>query len=200
MLRRLAWPAAIAALHKARGGGVQIGRATQTGGETKTTTPNRPGELEARKAGKIAGSIDAGDVVKAFPPQIIRDGDIAAEKEGTPERAFLEWWQGFQFHDVRVVEALTSKETLDAIGRDNLAQLVQTLSLGGVEVLDVSESGDTATVSAGLLSFEPPAPAKPLPEKPTNSTPDTFLMKKEHGDWLFDQTEFLQLKVDSLNQ
>jgi hypothetical protein len=200
MLRRFVWPAAIAALLIALGAGFLVGRATDTGGTTVTTTAGSLAKLEERKASKIAGSIDASDVVKAFPPQVVRDGDIAAEKKGTPERAFLEWWQGFQFHDAPTVESLTSQETLDAIGRDNLTQLVQTVSLQGVEVLGASESGDTATLDAGLLTFQPSTPGGPLPNEPTNSQPDTFLMKKEHGDWLFDQTEFLQLKLESLQK
>jgi hypothetical protein len=197
MLRRFVWPAAIAALLIALGAGFLVGRATDDS-KTVTTTAGSLAKLEQRKASKSAGSIDASDVVKAFPPQVVRDGDVAAEKKGTPERAFLEWWQGFQFHDAATVESLTSQETLDAIGRDNLTQLVQTVSLQGVEVLGASESGDTATLDAGLLSFQPSTPGGPLPSEPTNSQPDAFLMKKEHGDWLFDQTEFLQLKLESL--
>jgi hypothetical protein len=201
MLRRFAWPAAIAALLIALGAGFLVGRVTDSGSKTVTTAATGSlAKLEQRKASKIAGSIDASDVVKAFPPQVVRDGDVTAEKKGTPERSFLEWWQAFQFHDAGTVESLTSKETLDTIGPDNLTQLVDTISLPGVEVVGASESGDTATLDAGLLSFQPSTPGGPLPDKPTNSQPDTFLMKKEHGDWLFDQTEFLQLKLESLQK
>jgi hypothetical protein len=155
-------------------------------------------EAEVEKASKITTPIDASDVVKVFPPTIVTDGDVEAEKTGTPERAFLEWWQAFQFHDEVTVEALTSKATLDAIGRDNLEELVRG-SLGGIEVLDVSETGNSAQINAGLLSFTPSAPGKPPPRKPTNSAPATFAMVKQGGDWVFDETEYLQIKVDARN-
>jgi hypothetical protein len=155
-------------------------------------------ESEVEAAGKITTPIDASDVVKTFPPTIVTDGDVNAEKEGTPARAFLEWWQAFQFHDQLAVEALTSEATIDAIGSQNLEKLVAG-SLGGVEVLDVTESGNSAQVNAGLLSFQPPAPGKPPPRKPTNSTPQSFAMSKEDGDWVFGDTEYLQLKVSALN-
>lgn len=201
MLRRLAWPAAIVALLLALGAGFLVGRETDTGDKTVTTsTGPSPGQIEGKKAAKIVGHVDASDVVKAFPPQVITDGDVAQEKPGSPERAFLEWWQAYQWHDAAAVEALTSKATLSAVGPDNLVQLVQTQSLPGVEILNTSESGNTATVNAGLLSFQPPAPGKPLPNKPTNSQPDSFTMTNQNGKWLFAQTEFLQLKVANLQQ
>jgi hypothetical protein len=170
------------------------------GDDEQTTTSTelvQAQQSEVSAAGKITTPIDASDVVETFPPSIVTDGDVAAEKEGTPERAFLEWWQAFQFQDELAVEALTSQATLDAIGRDNLEELVRG-SLGGVEVLDVTESGNSAQVDAGLLSFQPPAPGKPPPRKPTNSTPQSFAMTKEDGDWVFDDTEYLQLKVNAL--
>jgi hypothetical protein len=200
MLRRLAWPAAIVAVLLGLAAGFLVGRETDTGKKTVTasTTGKSPGQVEADKASKITGHIDASDVVKAFPPQVLTDGDVETQKKGTPGRAFLEWWQAYQWHDVAKAESLTSKETLSAVGADNLAELVRTQSLQGVEILDVSESGSSATVSAGLLSFQPSSPGGPIPNKPTNSTPDTFLMTKEHGDWLFAQTEFVQLRADNL--
>jgi hypothetical protein len=66
--------------------------------------------------------------------------------------------------------------------------------------MGVSESGSTATVNAGLLQFEPPRPGAPQPNKPTSSQPDSFLMTNENGKWLFAQTDYLQLKVDALEQ
>ena len=156
-------------------------------------------KAEVEKAGKITTPIDASDVVKALPPALVRDGDIEAEKQGTPQRSFLEWWQAFQFHDSETVETLTSKATLDAIGASELKQLVGTTTLGGVEVLDVSESGSSARIRAGLLTFSPPKGGG-LPDKPTSSTPATFALRKEDGEWLFNETEYLQLRLDNLNE
>jgi hypothetical protein len=201
MLRRLAWPAAIVAVLLGLAAAFFVGRETDSGDDAATTsTGPSPGQIEARKASKIVGHIDASDVVKTFPPQVLTDGDVDTQKKGTPGRAFLEWWQAYQWHDVPKIESLTSKETLSAVGADNLAELVSTQSLQGVELLDVSESGSSATVSAGLLNFQPSSPGGPIPNKPTNSVPDTFLMTKEQGDWLFAQTDFVQLKVDNLQQ
>lgn len=77
------------------------------------------------------------------------------------------------------VEALTSKATVNAIGSDGLEELVGVTSLGGVEVLDVSEDGNSALVTAGLLNFAPSKPGGKPPKKPTNSTPATFAMTNE---------------------
>jgi hypothetical protein len=202
MLRRFAVPIAIAAVILGIAAGLFVGRETDTGKKTVTTSIGMsPAELEEAKAREVkSGSVSASDVVKVFPPQFLTDGDVAQEKKGTPSRAFLEWWEAYQWHDVQGVLSLTSPETLNAVGRDNLVQLVETQTLPGVEILDVSESGGTATVNAGLLSFEPPRPGALPPDKPTDSQPDSFEMTNENGDWLFAQTEFLQLKVDALQQ
>jgi hypothetical protein len=182
--------------------GFFAGRETDTGKKTVTTSIGMsPAEIEEAKASKVkSGHISATDVVKVFPPQFLTDGDVAKEKKDSPGRAFLEWWQAYQWHDVQGVLSLTSPETLSAIGRDNLAQLVETQSLQGVEILGVTESGSTATVNAGLLQFQPPRPGAPPPDEPTSSQPDSFLMTNENGKWLFSQTEYLQLKVNALQQ
>jgi hypothetical protein len=200
MIRRLAWPIAIAAVLLGIAAGLFVGRETDTGEKTVTTSIGMsPAQLEEAKAREVqSGDVSATDVVKVFPPQFLTDGDVAKEKKGTPERAFLEWWQAYQWHDAAAVEALTSKATLSAVGPDNLVQLVEAQTLPGVEILSTSESGSTATVNAGLLSFQPPEPGAPVPNKPTNSTPDSFTMTNENGKWLFAQTEFLQLKVSNL--
>lgn len=201
-MSRFAWPIAIAAVLLGLAAGFFVGRETDTGTETVTDAAElSPAEIEQAKASEVkSGSISASDVVKVFQPQFLTDGDVAQEKKGTPERAFLEWWQAYQWHDAAAVESLTSSETLQAVGAENLAELVRTQTLQGVELLGVSESGSTATVNAGLLQFEPPRPGAPQPNEPTSSQPDSFLMTNENGKWLFAQTDYLQLKVDALKQ
>jgi len=201
-MRRFVWPIAIAAVVAGIAAGFFVGRETDTGKKTVTTSIGMsPAELEEAKAREVqSGKVSATDVVKVFPPQFLTDGDVAEEKKGTPGRAFLEWWQAYQWHDIAAVESLTSPETLNAIGADNLAELVRTQALQGVEILGVSESGSSATVNAGLLQFQPPRPGAPPPNKPTTSMPDSFLMSNENGKWLFAQTDYLQLKVDALKQ
>ena len=201
-MRRFVWPIAIAAVLLGVAAGFFVGRETDTGKKTVTTSIGMsPAELEEAKAREVqSGNVSATDVVKVFPPQFLTDGDVAKEKKGTPGRAFLEWWQAYQWHDVQAVLSLTSPETLSAVGRDNLSQLVEMQVLPGVEILGVSESGSSATVNAGLLQFEPPRPGAPQPNKPTSSQPDSFLMTNENGKWLFAQTEFLELKLPSLEQ
>jgi hypothetical protein len=154
---------------------------------------------EVNKSGEVTTPIDASDVVKGFPPQIITDGDVNAEKKGTPQRAFLEWWQAYQFHDDAQVLALTSKAAVDAIGKSTIEEMVRQ-SLQGVEILDVSESGSAATIDAGLLNFQPPEQGAPPPDEPTNSVPESFAMVKEGGDWVFDETAYLQLKAQALQR
>jgi len=202
MMRRFAWPIAILAVLLGIAAGFFVGRETDSSEETVTASSGlSPAEIEEAKASEVtSGHIDASDVVKVFPPQFLTDGDVAKEKKGTPARAFLEWWQAYQWHDAQTVVSLTSPETLKTIGSDNLTQLVDIQTLPGIEVLGVSESGSAATVNAGLLQFEPPRPGAPQPNKPTSSEPSSFLMTKEDGKWLFAQTQFLELKLPSLQQ
>jgi hypothetical protein len=202
MMRRFAWPIAILAVLLGIAAGFFVGRETDSSEETVTASGGMsPAEIEEAKASEVtSGHIDASDVVKVFPPQFLTDGDVAKEKKGTPGRAFLEWWQAYQWHDAQTVLSLTSPETLKTIGSDNLTQLVDIQTLPGIEILGVSESGSAATVNAGLLQFEPPRPGAPQPSKPTSSAPSSFLMTKEDGKWLFAQTEFLELKLPSLQQ
>jgi hypothetical protein len=201
-MKRRAWPIAILAVLLGIAAGFFVGRETDSGESTVTASGGAsPAEIEEAKASEVAsGHIDASEVVKVFPPQYLTDGDVAKEKKGTPGRAFLEWWQAYQWHDAQAVLSLTSPETLDTIGRDNLTKLVQTQTVPGIKILGVSENGSTATVNAGQLQFEPPRPGAPQPNKPTSSEPNSFLMTNENGKWLFAQTEFLELKLPSLEQ
>src|SRR5215213_5136491 len=162
-MRRFVWPIAIAAVVAGIAAGFFVGRETDTGKKTVTTSIGMsPAELEEAKAREVqSGKVSATDVVKVFPPQFLTDGDVAKEKKGTPGRAFLEWWQAYQWHDAQTVLSLTSPETLKTIGSDNLTQLVDIQTLPGIEVLGVSGSGSAATVNAGLLQFEPPRPGAP---------------------------------------
>lgn len=137
-----------------------------------------------------------------LPPQVVRDSDINAQPEGSPGRALLEWWQAFQFSDAPQVERLTSEETIEEIGAANLAELVKTRGQGlqGIEVLEASEDGESATVRVGLLTFQPSEPGGPPPEEPTASKPTTITMVSESGAWLYDYPEYLQPMVESLKQ
>lgn len=188
-------------------GGFFLGRATESESSddpatTVTTTDTKdqkPLEVLTRACSRGAGP-DAEAVVEAFPPIIVTDGQIEEQPEGSPGRAFLEWWQAYQFDDVVAVESLTSESTIDDLGEDNLRALVELPGPGlqGVEVLDVSESGDSAQVNVGLLSFEPEEPGGPVPDEPSNSVPESMAMVNENGDWKFAATEYLSLKLNSL--
>jgi hypothetical protein len=135
----------------------------------------------------------------SFGPNVVTDGDIDAQSTGSPERALLEWWQAFQFSDAEQVLQRTSKTTLNAVGKGDLSELVQNTGQGlqGVEVLGADETGNTASVRAGLLQFTPDKPGEPPPDEPTSSTPDTFEMKKEGNEWKFAATDFLEPKIES---
>jgi hypothetical protein len=189
-------------------GGFFIGRVSEgESSETPATTTEpgdtRPGDdaprINTRACGKGAGP-DAEDVVKVFPPTIVTDAAIEEQEKDSPGRALLEWWQAYQFGDLPAVEALTSQATIDTIGEDNLQQLVQLPGPGlqGIEILDASESGNTASVNAGLLNFQPGEPGQPPPREPSNSAPETLPMEKDGGDWLFAGSEFLTLRLNSL--
>jgi hypothetical protein len=167
---------------------------------TDKATGEPAAKAEADRASRIKSHIDSSDVVKLFPPTIVLDGDIREHRKGSPDRALLEWWQAFQFHDVKTVKALTSRATLKAIGPHSLAQLVRLTGLQGIEVLGATTNGDTALIQAGLLNFQPPEPGAPPPREPTGSQPATFTMTKERGRWVFAQTEFLVPKVNSLKK
>jgi hypothetical protein len=137
-----------------------------------------------------------------FPPQIVTDDDIDAQEDGSPGESLLEWWQAFQFQDAAGVLALTSEDTIDELGEKELEQLVKTRGAGlqGVELLGASETGDTASVRAGLLTFQPPAEGEPPPDEPTASRPISFAMLREGDQWLYDDPTFLQPMIDSMLQ
>jgi hypothetical protein len=147
------------------------------------------------------GSSGGGDgAEEVFAPQIVTDEDIDAFDEGTPERALLEWWQAFQFHDALTVRAMTSTATRKAIGPHALADVVRRTGLPGISILGVSVNGDTALVQAGILNFQPPEPGAPPPREPTGSQPATFKLVKERGAWVFDQPDFVVPKVENLEK
>ena len=136
----------------------------------------------------------------AFAPQVVTDDDIDAQEEDSPGRALLEWWQAFQFQDADGVLLLTSPKTIDELGENSLTELVKTRGQGlqGIEVLDATESGDSASVRAGLLTFTPEEEGGPPPDEPTASRPVTFAMVKEDDAWLFDEPAFLEPMIEGL--
>ena len=185
--------------------GFFVGRASEgEGAETRTTTTTtttakKPPKVNNRACGHDAGP-DADAVVEVFPPTIVSDGQIESEKEGSAGRALLEWWQAYQFGDVKAVKALTSPATIDQVGADGLTDVIELPGPGlqGLEILDASESGDVGTIQAGLLTYAA-EPGQPPPNKPTNSQPQTFTMQKEGGEWLFATPEFLFIKLNALS-
>jgi hypothetical protein len=135
----------------------------------------------------------------ALPPNIVTDSDIDAQASGSPERALLEWWQSFQFGDSEQVLARTSNSTIQQLGKHDLSEYVKSAGQGlqGVEVLGAEETGNTASVRVGLLTFQPENEGEPPPSEPTSSTPDTFEMKKEGNEWKYAAPEFLEPKIES---
>jgi hypothetical protein len=166
---------------------------------TDEATGKPAAQAEADRASRIKSHIDTSDVVKVFPPTIVLEGDVREQRKGTPGRALLEWWQAFQFRDVKTVLALTSRDTIKAAGRRNLIRLVRLSGLQGIEILDVSRQGDVALVSVGLLNFSAPQ-GEPPPREPTGSQPATFTMQQEGGDWVYAETEFLAPKLEALQK
>jgi hypothetical protein len=139
---------------------------------------------------------------EALSPQVVTDSDIDAQPSGSPEQALLEWWQAYQFSDADQVVERTSNGTLDDLGEKDLSELVKNTGQGlqGIEVLGSDESGNTASVRVGLLTFQPEKQGEPPPDEPTSSTPDTFEMKKEGGEWKFAATDYLEPKLESFQQ
>jgi hypothetical protein len=147
--------------------------------------------------GESTGSDEA-----ALPPSVVTESDIAAQPDGSPQRALLEWWQAYQFGDSEQVLERTSKSTIDKLGENDLSELVKSTGQGlqGVEVLGADETGSTASVRVGLLQFTPEKPGGPPPDEPTSSSPDTFEMEKQGDEWKFAATEFLEPKLDEFQQ
>ena len=128
-----------------------------------------------------------------FGPQVVSQEDLDAQEEGSPGRGLLEWWQAFQFQDANTVVSLTSENTLDELGEKELEELVKTRGQGlqGVEVLGATESGGSASVRAGLLTFQPEEEGGPIPDEPSASRPITFTMEGDGDQWLFDTPTYL---------
>jgi hypothetical protein len=166
---------------------------------TDKATGKPAADVEAGRASRIKSHIDSSDVVRLFPPTVVLDGDVREQRQGSPSRALLEWWQAFQFRDVKTVLALTSRETLKTIGRRSMIELVRKTGLQGIEVLDATTDGDTALVQTGLLNFSAPR-GEPPPREPTASLPATFTMVREDGQWAYAQTDFLVPKAQNLRK
>jgi hypothetical protein len=156
-------------------------------------------QTEIAKADEITSAVTLPDVERVMPPAIVTDGDIAAAKAGTPQRALLEWWQAYQFTDAAAVESLTAKATVDAVGAQQLERLVSLRgsTLQGIHILGTTRTGDTATVRAALLVFQA-QDGGPPPRTPTQATPAAFTMERQGGAWLFDQASFIEPKLASL--
>jgi len=137
-----------------------------------------------------------------FGPQVVTQEDIDGQEEGSPGAGLLEWWQAFQFQDAPVVISLTSQNTLDDVGENNLEDLVKTRGQGlqGVEVLGTSETGDSASVRAGLLTFQPEEEGGEIPDEPTASRPITFTMEKDGDQWLFDTPTYLEPLIEGMKR
>jgi hypothetical protein len=137
---------------------------------------------------------------QTLPPQVVRTSEIEAQGTDSPQRALLEWWQSFQFSDARGVVDRTSQATVDNLGESQLSELVKTRGQGlqGIEVLGATENGDSASIRAGLLTFQPEKQGEPPPDTPTASRPATFTMKKEDGEWRFSVAAFLAPLIEGL--
>lgn len=135
-------------------------------------------------------------VDRALPPSVISDKVIGEQKQGSPARALLEWWQAFQFRDVRAVVRLTTPGTLDSIGRSRLERLVRKVgsNLAGIRVVSSRIFEDACSIRVEMLSFTPSKGDHEPPDKPTSSTPNTFVMKRSSGGrgWLFDDAGYLR--------
>jgi hypothetical protein len=168
-------------------------------GDTVATSDGSAAKAEREEASRVRSRITTKDAVKALPPSIVKDGDIRSQPEGSPGRAFLEWWQAFQYHDVTAALDLTSRATIAELRRRGVAKLVRLTALQGVTVLGVSEDGSAAQIRGALLTFQPEK-GKPPPTKPTGSQPVTFAMRREGGRWRFAETPYLALKLEALNR
>jgi hypothetical protein len=155
--------------------------------------------LAAFLAGCGSSSDSSTGSEQSLPPRVVTDSDIEAQPDGSPQRALLEWWQAFQFGDPVQVLARTSPDTIKELGEKNLSELASNTGPGlqGIEVLDSTETGNTASVRVGLLQFTPAKEGEPPPSEPTSSTPDTFTMEKQGEEWLFADTDFLVPKLQS---
>lgn len=132
------------------------------------------------------------DAIKLLGPNIVSPSEIAEQPEGSPGRALLEWWQAFQFRDAEEVISLTSQRIVRKLGKQELIDLVQGVGQGlqKVTVVSANEGGKSATVRGLLLNF-PLGEDGQLPQKPTGSSPRTFLMTNEDGEWRFSDNEYL---------
>ena len=70
--------------------------------------------------------------------------------------------------------------------------------LQGIEVLSATESGDSAAVRVGLLTFTPEKEGDPPPEAPTAAMPATFAMVNEGDTWLFDDPAYLEPMIEAM--
>ena len=67
-------------------------------------------------------------------------------------------------------------------------------------MLGTSETGELASVRAGLLTFQPEEEGGEIPDEPTASRPITFTMEADGQGWLFDTPTYLEPLIEGMKQ
>ncbi len=123
-----------------------------------------------------------------LPRNIVTDGTIDKERDGTPSRALLSWWQAIQYKDADEAIGLTSPATLRRFGRKRFERLVNKVGSGmpGIRTVSTQESGSEARVRSLILSF------KPGRDLPDSTLPTTLTLSKRGNRWLVASNQYLR--------
>lgn len=158
-----------------------------------------PAKEETAKNGSIIVDLPR----SALPPSIVRDEAIREQKQGSPTRALLEWWQALQFGDVEVSVRLMTPAAVRALGRRRFERLVRQVGPGlpGINVVSWRVFDNVCSIRVELLSFAPSKGDRKPSVKPTSSSPSSFVMRQgsQRRKWLFNDAAFLRQLAKNAN-
>jgi len=120
------------------------------------------------------------------PANLISEGELARAREGTPERAFLEWWQAVQFRDVDSVLALSTDRALEGVRAEVRAAIAEVASvLGKPRVVARRDVAGDMSLRVLVESFVAGR------DGPVASSPYSFRVARNGGRWRVDDVRYL---------
>jgi len=126
--------------------------------------------------------------IPSEPPRLVTNAQIAAQRDGTPVRALLSWWQAAQFRDAKGVARLTSQSLKSSVSTARLRRIVTTAgpALGGLTVKGAAMQGARAQIRVLIVTYRGQTNVVNLTE------PYTLDLVRGPSGWQFDSAEYVR--------
>jgi hypothetical protein len=126
--------------------------------------------------------------------QLLTEKDVAEYPEGSPERAFLRWWQAAQYGDFRAYLdgfARSVRRQLEgsSIAKRNLNRLSGGIRVARPEIVDVVTESDGVTLYTEITYRQPIGTSHYV----TTTQPRAFSMVREQGSWRLVDDSFVEI-------